>query len=50
MIENVTTVDKDIENAQLAAEDLLILHYTDMLKQSSRIEGKTERMRNCNCQ
>lgn len=40
LIEQVTTVAKEVENAKLAAEDLLILHYKDMLKQ---IESKVEK-------
>ena len=46
LIEQVTTIAKEVENAKLAAEDLLILHYKDMVKQ---IESKVERMRN-DCQ
>ena len=40
LIEQVTTVAKEVKNANLAAEDLLILHYKDMLKQ---IESKLEK-------
>ena len=32
LIKQVTTTAQDVENAQLAAEDLLVSHYNDMLK------------------
>ena len=38
-MEQATTVVKEIENTQLAAGDLLILHYKDMLEQ---VESKVK--------
>ena len=45
LIEHVTTTAKEVKNAQVAAEDLLIFHYKDALKDvETKIDEKEKQL------